>query len=236
MIHILEIFVVALLLMWEIRKPTSKTFEILSVQSQPSSSNNNVSKDINVHVSPDTILNTIHNSNLLPKQKVGQVLWRGMEIGVNCVLRQWVGFPTWQTACSGARLPKSEDVTSLVVVDTLATLGTRWAAPGGWRPAWPENSSDRWPPDKHSLRHRVICFFASWHWKDWVGKKVIWNISLDAYFLFLSPLVHIRITQAKSFQREIWKETFTWMKWAAARKHFWNMLNPITRESPIEFL
>ena len=88
MIHILEIFVVALLLMWEIRKPTSKTFEILSVQSQPSSSNNNVSKDINVHVSPDTILNTIHNSNLLPKQKVGQVLWRGMEIGVNCVLRQ----------------------------------------------------------------------------------------------------------------------------------------------------
>ena len=162
MIHILEIFVVALLLMWEIRKPTSKTFEILSVQSQPSSSNNNVSKDINVHVSPDTILNTIHNSNLLPKQKVCQVLWRGMEIGVNCVLRQWVGFPTWQTACSGARLPKSEDVTSLVVVDTLAinvvdnvvdtlaTLGTRWAAPGGWRPAWSENSSDRWPPDKQS--------------------------------------------------------------------------------------
>ena len=87
MIHILEIFVVALLLMWEIRKPTLKTFEILSVQSQPSS-NHNVSKDINVHVSPDTILNTIHNSNLLPKQKVGQVLWRGMEIGVNCVLRQ----------------------------------------------------------------------------------------------------------------------------------------------------
>ena len=233
MIHILQVFFVAFLCMWKIWKPTLKSSWILSGQSQPPSSNN-ISRDINV--SPDTITKAVYNSNLFPKQKVGQILWLRMEIEVNCVLRQWVGFPTWQTACSGARLPKSEDVTSLVVVDTLATLGTRWAAPGGWRPAWPENSSDRWPPDKHSLRHRVICFFASWHWKDWVGKKVIWNISLDAYFLFLSPLVHIRITQAKSFQREIWKETFTWMKWAAARKHFWNMLNPITRESPIEFL
>ena len=143
-----------------------------------------------------------------------------MKIGVNCVLRQQVAvvFPTWQTACScpgsGGRLPKSEDVKSLVVDDNLPALDSRVPAPGSRRAPWTENSSDRWP-NKHSLTCHAPSnlFFASSQWKDWVVKKVIFK-HFFGYFLFLSSLVHSKLTQAKSFQRETWKETFKWMKCA----------------------